>query len=31
LNYKVHFDWKYGIFQLILNFVSYYSDKYGNK
>ncbi len=31
LNYKVHFDSKFAIFQFILNFVSYYSNKYGNK
>jgi hypothetical protein len=31
LNYKVHFDGKFVILQLILNFISYYSNKYGNK
>jgi hypothetical protein len=30
LNYKIHFDGKFLIFQLILNFVSYYFNKYGN-
>ena len=31
LNYKVHFDGKFAILQIILNFISYYSNKYGNK
>lgn len=31
LNYKVHFDGKFVVLQLILNFISYYSNKYGNK
>jgi len=31
LNYKIHFNDYFVVFKLILNFVSYYSDKYGNK
>ena len=30
-NYKVHFDSRFILFQLILNFTSYYIDKYGNR
>jgi hypothetical protein len=31
LNYKIHFNGNFVVFKLILNFISYYSYKYGNK
>jgi hypothetical protein len=30
LNYKIHFDVKFIVFKLIINFISYYSNEYGN-
>ena len=31
LNYKIHFDGKFVVFKLIINFISYYSNNYANK